>query len=132
MADLLTPGRRVGLLVAGSLFLGLGVLGVVLPGLPSTPFLLLAGACYLRSSDHLYRWMHNVRWLRPALAQAEAFSRRRALPVRIKGTALVFAWGSVILTLAFAGPEATFPIALTGIAAVAATVAMFWIRTDRG
>jgi len=38
----------------GTLFLVLGLVGVVLPGLPTTPFVLLAAACYVRSSRRLY------------------------------------------------------------------------------
>ncbi|MBV1931158.1 MAG: DUF454 family protein, partial [Porticoccaceae bacterium] len=48
---------RVLLLTAGSVSVVLGVVGIVLPLLPTTPFLLLAAACYVRSSNKFYTWL---------------------------------------------------------------------------
>lgn len=55
------------LIAAGSLALILGIIGVVLPVLPTTPFLLLASYCYMRSSKRLYDWLMNHKILGPYL-----------------------------------------------------------------
>lgn len=48
---------RILLISVGTLCVGLGAVGVVLPGLPATPFFLAAAACFVRSSDRLYNWL---------------------------------------------------------------------------
>ena len=50
------------LITAGTICVGLGALGIFLPLLPTTPFLLLAAACYIRSSEKFYRWLITNRW----------------------------------------------------------------------
>lgn len=49
------------LLAVGTLFLAMGIVGIALPLLPATPFLLLAAACYARGSERFYRWLMNNR-----------------------------------------------------------------------
>lgn len=72
--------------LAGSVSLGLAVLGVLLPGLPTTPFLLLAAACYTQASPCLHAWMLNHRWIGPTLRDWE---RDRSLTRRSKAVALL-------------------------------------------
>jgi len=76
--------------LAGSLSLALGLLGVLLPGLPTTPFVLLAAACYAKASPRLHHWMLNHRWIGPMLRDWE---RDRSLTRRSK----VVAVGSMLL-----------------------------------
>ena len=62
-----TPFVRVLWLLAGTIFVVLGGLGVLLPGLPTTPFLILAAACYIRSSQRLYDWLITNKTFGPYL-----------------------------------------------------------------
>ena len=54
-------------LLGGFITLGLGALGVVLPLLPTTPFILLAAFCFARSSNRLHRWLHQHKVFGPLI-----------------------------------------------------------------
>ena len=54
-----TGWRRLGLVSLGLALVGMGYLGVLLPGLPTTPFLLAASYCFIRSSPRLHRWLRR-------------------------------------------------------------------------
>lgn len=82
----LTLPVRAILVVVGSVSLGLGVIGIFLPVLPTTPFLLLAAACYARSSERLYRWLLGQPSLGPIVTE---WRRSRSLPPGVKVRALV-------------------------------------------
>lgn len=72
--------------LAGSVALVLGLIGVVLPGLPTTPFILLAAACYAKASPRLHGWLLNHRFLGPMVRDWEA---HRSLTRRSKTVAQV-------------------------------------------
>ena len=73
--------RKALLIGVGGLALGLGLLGVVLPGLPTTPFVLLAAACFAKASPRLYRRIVGNPLLGPMVRDWEA---HRSLPVKVK------------------------------------------------
>ena len=73
----------------GSLFLGLGFIGILIPGLPATPFLLLSAGCYVRSSDRLYNWLINHKIFGKYI---KTFREHRALTKSTKNVSLVSMW----------------------------------------
>ena len=75
--------------ILGSLALALGVLGIFLPVLPTTPFLLLAAAAYVRGSGRAYNWLINQRYLG---AHIRDFREHRVVPVRAKIMAISLLW----------------------------------------
>lgn len=81
-----SPVMRGVLVVAGTACVGLGVLGLFLPILPTTPFLLLAAACYARASERFYGWLLDNRTFGPTIRE---WRRYRSIPYRTKWTAIV-------------------------------------------
>ncbi len=82
-----SPSRplRVLWIGLGGTCLAVGAVGVVVPGLPTTPFLILAAACFIRSSQRLYDRLLSTRVFGPAIRD---FREGRGVPRRVKWLAL--------------------------------------------
>jgi uncharacterized membrane protein YbaN (DUF454 family) len=74
-------GRRLVYFGLGWFFFGLGVLGAILPVLPTTPFMLLAAWGFSRSSPRFERWLLEHRWFGPSIVRWRA---HRVVPLRVK------------------------------------------------
>jgi len=77
---------------AGTLFVGLGTLGIFLPLLPTTPFLLLAAACYARGSKRFYNWLVSNRWFGNYIKN---YREKKALPLKTKVFSIVLLWATM-------------------------------------
>lgn len=116
------PARRLLLLALGWLAFGLGVVGLLLPVVPTTPFMLLALWAFSSSSERFHRWLYTHRLFGPPL---QRWRRERAIPVWVKAIALGSMAVSVAwLALAVRPP----PYALVAAVAVMAGGAAFILR----
>jgi uncharacterized membrane protein YbaN (DUF454 family) len=88
-----SPSIRVVLVLAGSVFVLVGLAGIFLPVLPTTPFLLLAAACYARASRRFYNALLNNRLFGPAILE---WQQHRSIAWRTKIAAIAL----MALTLA--------------------------------
>lgn len=86
---------RYALLLLGWLSVLLGVLGIFLPILPTTPFLLLAAACFMRSSPRFYNWLIDHAHLGPWI---HGYLDGNGIPLRAKVYAIVLMWSSIALS----------------------------------
>lgn len=80
----------------GLVFVGLAVIGIWLPGLPTTPFVLIALWAFSNSSSRLHRWLLTLPLLKHAVREAHRFQREGSLHPRVKLIAQGSAWLSFI------------------------------------
>jgi uncharacterized protein len=113
------------LAVTGTIFVGLGVLGVFLPLLPATPFFLLAAACYVRSSQTFYDWLLNNRVIGGYIKD---YREKRGIRLRAKIIAIALLWISILYTAIFAVNSITARAILVMIA-IGTTTYLLSIRT---
>ena len=78
----------------GWVFFALGVIGALLPALPTTPFMLLALWCFSRSSKRFHDWLYHHRIFGPRL---QDWHEHRVIPLPVK----LVAWGSMTASTAF-------------------------------
>ena len=89
------PAARYALQAIGWLSVALGVMGIFLPVLPTTPFLLLAAACFMRSSRRFYLWLVNHRQLGPWIVD---YLEGQGIPLKGKVYAIGLMWSSIALS----------------------------------
>ena len=107
-------GVRIVLVLLGTLFVALGILGAFLPVLPTTPFLLLAAACYARGSTRFYNALLNNKPFGPLILE---WRRHQSIPFRVKVTAIALM--SATLTVSILALDRTWLQALLAALGVA-------------
>jgi uncharacterized membrane protein YbaN (DUF454 family) len=117
---------RIALVVLGTVALVLGIIGIVVPVLPTTPFLLLAAACYARSSERLHQWLTNNRFLGEPI---RSYRDNRAVKLHVKVYAIVVLWAGIALSIVAIGGF-WLTLALVAIA-LAVTAHILRLRTIR-
>lgn len=122
--------RRLAYISVGAIATLLAIAGVILPGLPATPFLLVALWAFSRSSDRLLSWLDRVPLLREALVEARRFEERGTIRREVKITAVAVAWGSVLFTGFASNFSSPVLLGVVTAAALAGSIAMWWIPTD--
>ena len=90
--------RNVFYIVIGTLSLVFGLIGVILPVLPTTPFILFSAWCYYRGSERLHNWLINHPYLGPII---EEYGEGEGMTKESKMKAIGMTWLAVILTAVF-------------------------------
>jgi hypothetical protein len=110
------------LTAVGILSVGLALLGILVPLLPTTPFLLLAAGCFARSSQRFHDWLIHHRWFGVYIRN---YRQYRAISARDRIVTLVLLWAGIGTTLWF-GVTAWWVRLL--LCAVAAGVTLHLVR----
>jgi hypothetical protein len=113
----------------GMICLVLGAIGIVLPILPTTPFLLASAACFCKSSPKMYKWLLNNKWFGEYIKN---YKEGRGLTLKTKITALSVLWITIgVSTVFFLGrllpPQLVLPLQIAMVA-VAVAVSIYLLR----
>jgi uncharacterized membrane protein YbaN (DUF454 family) len=87
--------KKALLVTSGTLSLGIGFVGIFVPILPTTPFLLLAAACYIRGSKKSYNWLIKNRWFGEYIIN---YQEGRGIPLNIKIITIIILWITIIIS----------------------------------
>lgn len=82
----------------GLISLGLGIIGIFLPLLPTTPFLLLSAALFMRSSKRLYNWLINHKYLGTHI---QNYIHHKTISRKSKTMSLILLWITILSSIIF-------------------------------
>ena len=119
--------RKALLIFCGTVFVGLGVLGMFLPLVPTTVFLLLAAYCYSRSSERFHTWLLTNRWCGKYIKD---YQEGKGMTAAHKVKAILLLWASIGFSIWVVGGRLWLTLLLGAIAA-GVTTHLLWIRTYR-
>ncbi|WP_431800863.1 YbaN family protein [Halobacillus andaensis] len=105
--------KKVLLLISGWVSLAIGILGIVLPLIPTTPLLLLAAACFFRSSDRMYWWLLENKYFGHYIKD---YRKHRGIPLKAKIVGVTVLWVSILYSALFVVPLLFVKILMIGLA----------------
>ncbi|MEG2573711.1 MAG: YbaN family protein [Bacteroides sp.] len=100
-------------IILGTLSLVLGVVGIFVPLLPTTPFLLLTAALYFKGSPRLYNWLLHQKHLGPYIRN---YRENKAIPLKVKVASITLVWLTIGFCVLFVIPLVWVKILLLGVA----------------
>jgi uncharacterized membrane protein YbaN (DUF454 family) len=90
------PIVRWTLMFAGTVLVGIGILGIFLPLLPTTIFFLMAAWCYARSSRRFYDWLHHNKYFGKHL---KSYREGKGITRSSKISTIVILWGGILYSI---------------------------------
>jgi uncharacterized membrane protein YbaN (DUF454 family) len=119
--------KRQLLITIGTICVVIGVIGIFIPILPTTPFLLLAAACYMRSSQKFYSWLMNNRLFGSYIRN---YMEGRGIPIKVKAFTIVLLWVTISISICVAAPNLIVKIILI-IIAIGVTLHIILIKARK-
>jgi uncharacterized membrane protein YbaN (DUF454 family) len=115
-------------IAVGIISLSLGIIGIILPVLPTTPFILLTGYCFYRGSPRFHNWLMRHPSFGPIIRE---YSNGEGMKKSSKIKALALTWSMVLLTAIFVLKTLEMRVLILGVAVIG-TVIILRLKTRTG
>ena len=113
-------------IIGGTISLGIAILGIFLPLLPATPFLLITAGLYIRSSDKLYQKLMEHKVFGPYITN---FKEKRGMPKKSKIIALILMWTMIMISFFFMLDTLLLRSVIIGLGLIGTAVMLFYVKT---
>ena len=113
------------LIILGTIFLVIGIIGILIPLLPTTPFLLLTAACYARGSNRFYNWLLCNKFFGNYIKN---YREGRGIALSVKVISLSLLWATILFSALFVVSTLLIQVILI-IIAIAVTMHILSIKT---
>jgi len=119
--------KKILFITLGTFFVGIAIVGIIIPILPTTPFLLLSAALYARSSKRFYDWLLNNRLFGKYIKN---YREGKGIPVYVKIMVITLLWITIGASIVFAVELLAVRILLVAIAS-GVSIHILRIKTSR-
>ncbi len=119
--------RKAILIFLGTVCVGLGVMGIFLPLMPTTVFLLMAAYCYSHSSERFHNWLMTNKLFGKYISD---YKSGKGISLRQKISTIAILWASIGLSVWFVGGSFWLTLLLVAVA-IGVTVHLLWLKTYR-
>ena len=120
----INKSKRILLISIGTFFIGIGIAGIFIPILPTTPFLLIAAALYARSSQKFYNWLINNKIFGRYIKN---YREGKGIPLKLKIFTTALLWITIGCS-AFFAVDILWVRIILGIIAVGVTIHIIRIK----
>ncbi len=113
-------------ILGGSISLGLGIIGIFVPGLPTTPFVLLSAALYAKSSEKLYNWLLENKYLGPRI---KTYQRQKGVTLKGKYRIIALMMTMVLISSFLIVKILTVRVIIISAGVIGAIVVRYFVPT---
>ena len=118
--------KKTFLIALGFLCLGLGAIGIIMPLVPTTPFVLLAAICFSKSNETFHRWLQRSPFFGPFI---ENYRTKQGVDKSLKVIGILFVWTGLIVSMFTVGTIWIIPVLTT--VGIGVTIHLLFIKTKK-
>lgn len=128
MKDSLNKGKRILYAILGVLSAILGMIGIVVPGLPKTPFLLLSAYLLSRSSPKIHNYFMSIKIINSTVTK---FTQKKGVSWRVKFFTIALMWGTIMFSIWIRSESETFIYTILILGVIGALSIIIFVPNEK-
>lgn len=115
-------------IILGTLSLALGIIGIVVPGLPTTPFILLTAWLYIKGSDKMHKWLISNKIFGKYILN---FELNKGMTMQSKIVSTLMMWTMIAISCTFFIESTTIRLVVIAMGVIGTSVMVFFLKTTK-